>query len=229
MIVSVHQPHYLPWLGYFDKIDRSDVFVVLDNVQYKKREYQNRNRIRTAAGVRWLTVPVVTKGRYYQKTGEVEVDNEEDWRGTHLRTLELSYRRAPHFGPVFDGYAAALGAKEWTKLCELNVATTRFFMERLGIATPVRFESELGAPGEKTERIINICRALGADVYLSGAGGAAYLDGAAFEAAGIELRYQQFRHPRYPQVHGGFEPYMAAIDLLFNAGDESMEIIRSGR
>jgi hypothetical protein len=229
MIASVHQPHYLPWLGYFDKIDSSDVFVILDNVQYKKREFQNRNRIKTAAGVLWLTVPVVTRGRYYQTTGEVGIDNTEDWRANHLRTLELNYSRAPHFDEYFPGFAALMNSRQWETLAELSVAGLRFFMGKLGISVPIRFEKELGVPGEKTERIINICRAVGADTYLSGAGGKAYMDEPAFERAGIGLRYQHFEHPVYPQLHGAFEPYMAAPDLMLNAGGGSLEIIRSGR
>lgn len=229
VIISVHQPHYLPWLGYFDKIDRSDVFVILDKVQYKKREFQNRNRVKTAGGVKWLTAPVVTRGRYLQTTGEVEIDNSEDWRASHLRTLELNYRRAPHFDPLYGALAELLNRNEWRLLAELNTAMLRFFMEELGIGTPIRFESELGAPGEKTERIVNICRALGADAYLSGAGGRDYLDEAAFADAGLRLTYQDYEHPEYPQLHGAFEPYMAAVDLMFNAGAASLDIIRSGR
>jgi len=229
MIVSVHQPHYLPWLGYFDKIARSDVFVILDNVQYKKREYQNRNRIRTADGVKWLTVPVNTRGKYYQTTGEVEIDNSEDWRSIHLRTLELNYRRAPHFDDCFRELADLYNQKEWLLLADLNISMLRLFMKKLGIDVPIRFETELKVEGLKTERIINICRALGADTYLSGSGAREYLDETAFAESGLGLEYQSYEHPVYPQLQGGFEPYMALVDLLFNAGGGSLDIIRTGR
>lgn len=229
MIVSVHQPHYLPWLGYFDKIAASDLFVLLDNVQYKKREYQNRNRIRTRQGVKWLTVPVATAGKYEQTTGEVEIEGGTGWREKHLETLRHAYSSAPHFKKAIEGLEELYMGREWTRLAELNAAMLAWFMKEMGIGTRVALESEIGTGGLSTERIVNICRAFGADVYLSGSGGRDYMDEGLFEKAGLKLEYQKYEHPVYPQVHGGFEPFMGIVDLLFNAGKDAAGIIRSGR
>jgi len=219
----------LPWLGYFDKIAASDLFVLLDNVQYKKREYQNRNRIRTRQGVKWLTVPVATTGKYEQMTGEVEIESGASWREKHLETLRHAYSSAPHFKRVFEELEELYMGREWARLAEINSAMLAWFMKEMEIETRVALESELGTGGLSTERIVNICRAVGADVYLSGSGGRDYMDEALFEKAGLKLEYQKYEHPVYPQVHGGFEPFMGIVDLLFNAGKNAAQIVRSGR
>jgi hypothetical protein len=226
MIVSVHQPHYLPWLGYFGKILRSDVFVILDNVQYKKREFQNRNQIKTPSGPAWLTVPVITHGHYEQMTGDVRIDPTDNWRAKHLRAIEMSYGKAPFFNKYYQSLEALYMGTEWNLLMDLSAAQLRLFFEWLGIRTPVRFERELGIAGVKTERIANICKSLNGDTYLSGSGGKDYMDESVFGAAGLKLAYQKFEHPVYPQLHGDFKPYMSIVDLVFNCGEESLEIIR---
>ena len=137
MIVSVHQPHYLPWIGYFDKIDRSNVFVILDNVQYKKREFQNRNQIKMPAGPAWLTVPVITHGHYEQMTGEVRIDPTDNWRAKHLKSFFLNYRKAPFFDKYYQGLEELYLGGEWNLLMDLNVAMLRKFLEWLGIDIPI--------------------------------------------------------------------------------------------
>lgn len=229
LIVSVHQPHYLPWLGYLDKIDQSDLFVILDNVQFKKREFQNRNRIKTPGGDLWLTVPVVTRGKYEQKTSEVEIDNSTPWREKHLKSLEMNYRKAPFYNDVMGKIEKFYTGTAHERLMDLCTDMLKCYMEMMGISTPVRFESELNVPGVKSERIVNICKALGAGVYLSGSGAKAYLDEELFEKEGLGLEYQHYKHPEYGQLHGDFSPYMAAVDLLFNHGAASREIMIQGR
>lgn len=224
MIISVHQPQYLPWLGYFDKIMKSDIFVFLDNVQYKKREFQNRNKIRTKNGWLWLTIPVVTKERYYQKISEVEIDNTQHWQKEHWETIKMYYHQAKYFQNYKDFFEKIYSSK-WDKLSSLNVEIIKYLLECLEIRTPIYFESELGLSGEATERIINICKKFKADTYLSGIGGKDYLDESRFDLENIKLVYQDFKHPTYPQVYPGFEPYMSVIDLLFNCGPESRKII----
>lgn len=224
MIVSVHQPQYLPWLGYFDKILKSDIFVFLDNVQYKKREFQNRNKIRAKNGWLWLTVPVITKSLFYQKISEVKIDNTQHWQKEHWETIKMYYRSSKYFENYKDFFEKSYN-QEWTKLTDLNVTIIKYLLECLEIKIPLLFESELGINGEATERIINICKKLNADTYLSGIGGKDYLDEELMKKEKIKLIYQDFKHPEYPQVYPGFELYMSAIDLLFNGGPESKKIL----
>jgi len=229
MIISVHQPQYIPWLGYFHKIDKSDCFVFLDTVQYKTREFINRNKIRTRDSWMWLSVPVKTSAGSRRKMSEVLVDNEQDWAQEHQRSLEVWYAGAPFFKDYFP-FFASLYAQRWERLIDLNVAIIRYVLEQLTIKTPLYFESELGTSQTSTARIIEICRKLNADTYLSGIGGRQYLREELFNEAGINLIYQEFHHPQYRQkitaAGGNFEPYMSVVDLLFNEGPRSIEILR---
>lgn len=228
MRLAAHQPQYLAWCGYFHKIAAADLFVIMDDVQYKKREFQNRNRIQDASGsIRWLTVPVINRGRYTQKIRDVEIDNSEDWRRIHLESLRHAYRRAPFFDWMFPDLQIFYSSF-YQGLMELNVIQLRFFMERLGISTPLRFETEIGTRTTSTERLIEMCRACQADCYLSGAGGREYMDLRLFEESGISVEYQQFSHPVYPQWNLPFQPYLSVLDLLFHNGPDSGRILCSG-
>ncbi len=224
-ILAAHQPQYLPWLGFFDKLDQADVFVLLDDVQFKKNEWQNRNRIKGPAGPQWLTVPV--RHKFPQSIAEVEVREGEPWRRKHLRALETNYGKAPFFEAEMQLLAELL-ERPWTHLAPLNIELTRRLVERLGIRTDIRMSSELSARRHPTLRLVDLCLGLGADMYLSGAGGD-YLEREAFDASGVGLRFQQFTHPSYGQLHGEFEPCLSVVDLLMNCGDESLSVIQSGR
>ena len=227
MIISVHQPQYLPWLGYFHKMYQSDAFVFLDNVQYKKREYQNRNRIRTKSGDIWLTVPVMKEAEPYPKISSVRVDNSQAWQKKHRRAMALSYSRAPYF-KKYSAYFEEIYKKEWRTLVDLNMQITKYMAQSLGIDRPMYLESQLSITTKNTARIIDICRALKADTYLSGIGGKEYLDEKQFDLNGIKLLYQDFTHPKYLQCYGPFIPYMSIVDLMFNCGDNSLKILTSG-
>jgi len=224
MIISVHQPQYLPWLGYFHKIYNSDAFVFLDNVQYKTREYQNRNRIRTANGWIWLTVPVIRPEHSYPNISSVRIDNARDWRRQHWKSLALNYGKAPFFKKYSD-FFEDLYRKDWDALIDLNMYTVREIMRLLNIEKPVYLESQLDIKTTNTKRIIDICRALKGDIYLSGAGGKEYLDERSFTLSGIRLTYQDFKHPEYKQRHEPFVPFMSAVDLLFNHGGNALKIL----
>ena len=230
MIISVHQPQYIPWLGYFHKILKSDCFVFLDNVQYKEREFQNRNKIRTKDGWIWLTVPVVSKGQGRQKIKDVRIDNSSQWRKEHLESLKACYGRSRFFNDHID-FFERLYSKEWEKLSELNVSIVEYILNKLDIMTPIYFESALDIKGTKTDRIVEICAKLKADTYLSGAGGKDYLEEDRFKENGIKLEYQSFNHPVYSQQFmkekGDFLPFMSVLDLLFNEGTRSREILES--
>jgi hypothetical protein len=217
--LAIHQPNYLPWIGYFDKMRTADVFVLLDDVQYPRaRSVANRNTIRTAQGELLLTVPVSKPKGSEGKAGYREVAfADESWRGKHLRTIEQAYRRAPHFERHFPTLTRIIS--EGTSFCDLNVALIRWMAGEFGIETPTPLMSELGDGfGRSNEMIVELCRATGADVYLSGTGAGAYNDPDRLAAEGIELRYQDFHHPTYPQLGEGFLPNLSALDMLLNCG-----------
>lgn len=226
MRIAIHQPQFLPWLGYLDKIDRVDLFVLLDSVQFKKNEWQNRNRIRTAQGWQWVTVPVLHD--FGQRIGDVRINDKVDWRAKHLRALELHYAHAVHRENVLVGLRA-IYKQSWDRLADLNIAVLRWLLGEFGIATPLRLASEMRLPEEPTERLIEICRVVGGTSYLAGAGARDYMDFGKFEAAGIPVDVQEFRHPVYRQCYEPFVPGLSAIDLLLTCGGQSFQSLRSMR
>ena len=226
MKVAIHQPHYLPWLGYLAKWAAADLLVFLDTVQYEKNGWQNRNRIKTARGPRWLTVPV--HARLGTAIGDVTVDTVQPWRTRHLRAIEEAYAGAPHLGR-HRAALAALYAAEWDRLAPLAVGSARMLADACGIRTPALLASDLGIEATgATTRLVALCRAVGADTYLSGRDGAAYLDLGLFAAAGIGVEAQQYTHPVYPQAHGEFVPFLTGLDLLLTHGDEALSILCGG-
>lgn len=228
MVVSVHQPQYWPWLGYFNKIAKSDCFVFLDRVQYKHREFQNRNRICTASGWIWLTVPVLVRGNRQQLLGDVRIDTTTRWQEKHFNALQTNYGRAPFFNTYIAFLEDMYLRRKWEFLSELNIWIIQWALGHLGISARVLFESQIGTACVSTQRIIELCQKTGADTYLSGSGGKAYLQEEAVASAGITLRYQDFHHPQYQQHRersAPFEPHMALIDVLVNEGPRSRAIV----
>jgi hypothetical protein len=227
LVVAVHQPQYLPWLGYFAKMSAADIFCYLDNVQYKKNEWQNRNRIKTAQSWQWITVPVCY--RFPQKINEVEINNRVNWKKKHLQALITNYRRSPFFRDyicVFEG----IYSKSWGLLSELNILLIERLRELLNLQhKPVLRASRLKLREEPTDRLIDICKTAGADTYLSGPDGVKYMDVKRFEAHGIKVSIQKFEHPVYPQLFKAFQSHLSVVDLLFNCGPASKEIIEVGR
>ncbi|MBD3427000.1 MAG: hypothetical protein GF409_07230 [Candidatus Omnitrophica bacterium] len=226
MIVAIHQPQYLPWLGYFDKMDQSDVFVLLDDVQYKKNEWQNRNKIRNADTWQWLTVPVLYQ--FGQPINQVEIDNTTNWSDKHIKSIEINYSKAPHF-EEHAAFFEETFKREWPLLEQINSHFIQYLKRALGIKARIVKSSTMDLETSGTQRLVDICSRLDADVYLSGAGGRDYLEEDLFSGSGIELKFQSYRHPEYEQVYEGFEPYMSVIDLLFTSGSKSIDIIREGR
>jgi len=228
MILSVHQPQYIPWIGYFDKIIKSDGFVFLDHVQYKAREFQNRNKIRTKTGFIWLTVPVNSKGLGRQLICDIEIDNSLPWARQHLLSLKSWYSHADFFKDYFPFFESTYSVK-WERLIELNIHIINFILKNLSIPTPIFFESKLNISTAKTDRIIDICKKLKADTYFSGIGGKDYLEAEKFTRENIGLTYQHFTHPLYKQQFckngTDFLPYMSILDLIFNEGPKSREIL----
>lgn len=223
---AIHQPQYLPWLGYLDKLDRSDVFVLLDTVQFKKNEWQNRNRIRTAQGWQYLTVPVLHD--FPQRLDQVRINNQADWRRKHVQALETHYGKAPYY----DRYAPIfldLLSRDWERLFLLNEAVLAALAEAFGITTKIVRASQFEAREEQTGRLVDVCNALGADCYLAGAGGRDYMNRDEFLAAGIAVEFQDFVSPEYAQVYRPFIAGLSAIDLLFNCGGEGFRSVREAR
>jgi hypothetical protein len=220
----VLQPGYLPWLGFFDQVRRSDVFVLYDDVAFDKHGWRNRNRIKTATGPTWLTVPVRHKGRSGQAIHDVEIDNQTDWAAKHLASIEQAYARAP-FRDRYLPEVAALLRRPWSKLVELDIALTLAMCDWLGLAGNFHRASMLGIAGERSARLVALCGHFGADVYLSGNAAQDYLDVAQFTRAGIRVEWQDFHHPVYAQLHGPFLPFMSALDLILNAGPDGAAIL----
>lgn len=226
MLVAIHQPEYMPWLGYFEKMLRADVFVLLDNVQFSKGDFHNRTRIKGADGAQWLTVPVHADSS--ATIGEVEVAGHR-WEAKHWRSLVSSYSRAPFFGE-WAGEFESFYRQTAGRLLDYDVGALELLARAFGLRANWVLASRLKAGGRKSELVLNICRELGADAYYSGRSGSAYLRREEFERAGVEIKVQHFKHPLYEQLFeggGGFMPNLSALDLLFNCGPAGRELIRA--
>jgi hypothetical protein len=224
--VAIHQPHYLPWLGYLAKWAAADLFIVLDTVQYEKNGWQNRNRIKTRDGARWLTVPV--RARLGQPINEVAVDTTQPWARRHLAAIEHAYARAPYLARYITALRDFYHTK-WQRLAPLAVASSVWLGQAAGIRTPMRMASELDVTEtDPTGRLVALCQTVGGTTYLAGRDGARYMDLGRFAAAGIEVRVQAYQHPIYPQAHGEFVPYLSALDLLWMRGNDTLATLRDG-
>ncbi len=231
MILTGHQPNYLPYLGFFEKIASADAFLIVDTVQFVKRGpfgWMHRNRIRTANGWQWLSLPVKTHGKFHQRICDAGLDEHLPWRRKHLRSISMAYARSSHFAHHSD-FFEEIYAREWDRLSPLCEELIRYLIASFGIQTEIHKLSDMNVPGKGAEMIVNFCRELGADSYLSGMHGRDYLDPAVFAEAGIRLIFQEYQHPVYRQCQGGdFIPGLSAIDLLFNAGPGSLSILKGG-
>ena len=223
--IAVLQPSYLPWIGYFEQIDRVDHFIFYDDVQYTKNDWRNRNRIKHAGGIMWLSVPV--RDPFAKAINEVEIDNTQPWRRKHLNALSSNYRQCPFFEEVYPLVEQAF-IQNHDKLSALNVDIITNIMEYLQITTSFHLASQLNVGGDKNSRLINFCRHFDAKSYYSGAAAREYLACEAFEEAGIDVVFQSFEHRPYSQQFGDFVPFLSIIDLLFNHGRESLDYIRMG-
>jgi len=224
MTVVILQPSYWPWRGYFHQIHRANHFVFLDNVQFDKNGWRNRNRIKTPAGIEWFTVPVRQKGRGQQLIRDVEITADGTWRKKHLKMLGQNYAKAPHFSRHSAAVEEFLG-REWSRLMDLTVETTRWAADALGIRTTYHFASDFAQSPEQTGRLVDICRQLGATDYLPGPAARDYLDEEQFQRAGIAVEYMTYEYPEYPQLHGSFQSQVSILDLLFNCGPEAPKYI----
>ncbi len=231
MIVAAHQPHYLPWLGYLDKLAKADVFVVMDDLQYEAQNFQNRQRLKLDAGPHWMTVPLV-HGAQADRICDKRIDNtgfggRHHWQHRTWRTLQTHYSRAPYFA-TYARELEELYTRRWDFLLELDLHVLDLARSWLGIDTRLIRASTLKLTGQKTDRILDVCEKLGAKVYLSGGGGSTgYLDTEQLARAGVSVMWQRFTHPTYPQRYQarGFVSHLGFIDLLLNCGAESAALV----
>lgn len=220
----VLQPSYLPWLGYFDQMQKADIFVWYDDVQFDKNGWRNRNRVKSPKGAQWLTVPVLQSGRAEQPINEVEIDNRQPWRRKQLSSIEQWYARAPFTADMIPRLRQII-ERPWERLVDLDVAVIDWMAGELGISTPRHRSSALGIGGDRHSRLIKLCRHFGATRYLSGDAARDYLDVPLFEQSGISVQWHGYRHPQYPQLHGQFLPQLSALDLLLNVGPGSLAVL----
>lgn len=226
MKIAIHQPNYLPWIGYFDKLDQVDKFVILDKAVHSKSGFVNRNKIKTPQGSLVLTVPLKNKEKPIY---ELQIANNNNWQVSHWRAIEANYKKCKYWATYKDGFEQFFRSK-WENIAALNIALIKHINALLNISTEILLESDFQMDfGNSNARNVNIVSHLGGDVYLSGIGARVYNDESEFNKHHIKLVYQDFKHPEYPQRWGDFQPNLSIIDMLFNCGPETIEIIRKQR
>lgn len=227
MTIAIHQPNFVPWIGYFFKISRSDKFILLDNVQFTKNGFINRNRIKTPNGENWLTLPVIQSGKFGQNINDVLIFNKAQSVKKVLATLNGNYKKARYFEKYIGDLTEILNRND-DHLCELNIDLIKWICKELNIKTELIVSSKLDAiEGESTERLVSLCKKLNAEAYLAGFGSKKYQEDHLFEAEKIKVINTPFKHPTYPQVWGEFLGSMSVLDLLFNCGPEAETILKN--
>jgi hypothetical protein len=227
MIVTAHQPLYMPWLGFFHKAYLADVICILDNVQFSKGDFVNRNRIKSGNGAKWLTIPVHKKGHLNGTIKDIEISG-QDWALKHINLIRESYVAAPYFAKYFSHLENLLYSVKSFDLAHVNVELLDFFLQALNIETRIVLSSEMNIKSHKSDLILAICDELKADVYVSGINGKSYLQLQDFDNAKIKVVAQSYNHPRYLQLHGDFISNLSIIDLLFTSGEKSKDILLGG-
>ncbi len=226
MKIAIHQPNYLPWIGFFDKMDKVDKFVLLDTAIHSKSGFTNRNKIKTPQGPYTLTVPITAKEI---PINELTIDNKQNWKRHHWKLIESNYKKSKHWNDLKDGFAEIYEA-DWDKLVELNIALILHIKTLLSINTDIILESVLSEDfGTGNTRNVNIVKHLNGSMYLSGTGAKVYNEENEFTDNNILLVYQQFNHPVYEQRWGKFITNLSIIDLLFHCGPKAIETIREQR
>jgi hypothetical protein len=225
--VAIVQSNYIPWKGYFDLINLVDEFILFDDRQFTRRDWRNRNLIKTAQGLHWLTIPVQVKGRFEQRIDETMI-SERDWSEKHWKTISHTYSSAPFFDQYRADFAGLYASSGEERLSDVNRRFLDAICGLLGIRTRLSWSTDYPTDGERTERLVNICRLAGASEYLSGPAARVYIDEAQFQAAGIGLTYMDYSgYPEYRQLHGAFEHGVSVLDLLFNVGADAPRYMKS--
>ena len=223
--VAILQSNYIPWKGYFDIIHDVDLFIFYDDDQYTMRDWRNRNRIKTRAGLSWVTVPVRRDG-LSTRIEDARIDWRTDWTARHRHVLLENYRDAPFVREISDGFFAVLDRRH-DRLSALNVELMRWIADCLSIRTEVVLSSSLEASGNRTDRLVDLVTAVGGNTYLSGPSAEAYLDLAAFDEAGIAVEFKTYDYAPYPQLWGEFEGAVSVLDLMLNIGPDARAHLKS--
>jgi WbqC-like protein family len=227
--VAIIQSNYIPWKGYFDFIASVDEFILFDGVQFTKRDWRNRNKIKTKDGSRWLTIPVLSKGKYLQLIQETEI-GEGDWRGEHLNAIRHSYVRARCFEEVWPWLEGAYNKCDSHMLSDVNATLIAAVCEFLNIPTKISRSSDFELVEGKNERLIGLCSQAGATTYLSGPAARDYMDVEAFQKEGIAVEFMDYEgYPEYEQLHPPFEHGVSIVDLLMNAGRDAVGFMKCHR
>ena len=226
--IAILQSNYIPWKGYFDIINLVDEFILYDDMQYTRRDWRNRNKIKTPDGLKWRTIPVVNKGKFFQKSNETQVQNSE-WCHDHWRALSLNYARAPYFRQYAERLEELYRqCEQETYLSKINYRFLTAICEMLDIHTKITWSSDYELAEGKTERLVGLCRSAGGSEYLSGPAAKDYIVDSLFEEAGITLKYMDYSgYPEYPQQFGVFEHGVTVLDLLFNTGPDARKYMKS--
>jgi len=226
MILTAHQPVYLPWLGLFHKIALSDMFISFNQVQYQPKDWNNRNMIKTPSGPLWLTVPVLRKGYLECTISDIHINNREPWARKHWKTIQLCYSKAPYF-KLYADFFKDIYTRPWERLVDLNETMLIGLLEILGISVKIYTADNWKFEGAKNDLVLDMCRKVGAKTYIFGSNGRDYADVKSFTRIGINPHFQDYIHPSYTQMHGEFISHLSIIDLLFNCGPASLEILMS--
>lgn len=224
MILTAHQPVYIPWLGLFHKIYLADQFCIFDIAQYQNKDFNNRNLIKTQQGQIWLSVPVESKDHFNKKICDIKIIN-NGWNKKHYKSIELSYKKCEFFKDYAPEIQNILLGNEYQYLTDLNTDILFFMLKSFDIKVPIVKASDYDFQGAKSDLVLDMCIKLGARKYIFGSQGKNYADINAFKIKNIDLMFQEYQHPTYNQINGDFAPYMTALDLLFNEGPRSLEIL----
>lgn len=225
--VAVLQSNYIPWKGYFDLINSVDEFVIYDDMQYTRRDWRNRNKIKTPDGLKWLSIPVEVKGKYFQKINETMV-SDRNWAITHWRTIGQSYSRAKFFKDYKQFFEDFYTKTQEDNLSLINSQLIELVSSILGIKTKISWSSSYELLEGKTEKLLGICQQVGADVYLSGPSAKEYLDESLAERMGIKIEWMNYTdYPEYQQLYPPFEHSVTILDLIFNEGPNATNFMKS--
>jgi len=228
MILTAHQPVYLPWLGLFHKIWLAEKFVLFNTVQYLPKEWMNRNKIKTNQNEIWLTVPVLKKGFLKKKIYEIEINNETNWQKKHFKSIYINYKKTKYFKNYIESFEE-IYSKQWNYISDLNEHMLKFFLNELNIKTEFLRASDYSFKGKKSDIVLDMCKTLGAKKYIFGSQGKDYAKIEKFRENNIEVFFQNYNHPSYDQIHGNFKSNLSVIDLLFNCGKDALSIILNGQ